>query len=187
MKAKLISQDWMWRVVLYTVTFQSYLPLAAQKYMVFCSYSWLCKQEPRHGLLYPQLFQFKYSNFSLLFYTLILLIFCGHFFASSLSRHYRIVDEQFVFEGNQVGPKMDFSKQIQTNDNFEGLRVIGFRISASPSISKEIHALAISNVQFIRVPPFILALVKMPHYATVSVDIKRDQSEPIIITASAIQ
>ena len=30
---------------------------------------------------------------------------------------------------------------MQSNGNFEGLRGIGFRISASPSISKEIHAL----------------------------------------------
>ena len=36
---------------------------------------------------------------------------------------------------------MKFSKEMQSNDNFEGLRVIGFRISASPQISKEIHAL----------------------------------------------
>ena len=40
----------------------------------------------------------------------------------------------------KVGSKMK-SKIIQSNDNFESLRVLGFKTSASPSISKEMDAL----------------------------------------------
>ena len=47
----------------------------------------------------------------------------------------------FFFEGNLARPKVEFSKQIQFHENFEGLRENRFRISASPQISKEIHAL----------------------------------------------
>ena len=64
-----------------------------------------------------------------------------HVIVTSFHWAYLIADDGFFFEGNQVGSKMELSKQIQSSDYFEDLRGNQFRISASPSISKEIHAL----------------------------------------------